>query len=311
MLSFLQGFAIGLFLMCGPWFITGLFNPGLVLPDDRADRLNVFKRYLFVIPFLSFILGLTSLWGGFGPSLAGWLSGLGALFVWVPVEHRVRGFLNRRRLKKAQQQAQAELQANRAAHLKEQSTATLDLDDPAEQSDPLVKSLQRCKRQLKNVALDLAQPDRFYTRYITLQSLLAQRFESGELAMQRSQTLIQDVYGSVIHRLDRMVELQVQLNALDPAFIRRRLDDTTLVGTERQALQARWALVETSKQHLDKLTADNEAALTALDTTSIALMQLQTSDPGVPDADRVMAELDRFNQRVAQYEHATQSRKAQ
>lgn len=305
MLSFLQGFSIGLALMCGPWLLTGLLNPGLVLPGGRAERIRVIKRYAFVLPFLCFLLGLTSLWGGFGPSLPGWLSGLGILFVWVPVERGIRGYIERFK----QRQHAKRVKAEQKVWQQERATTSLDLDAAAAQADPLVAKLQAMKRKLKQVQLDASQPDRFYTRYIKLQSLLEQRFEPGELAIQRAQSLIQDVYQSVIRRLQHQADLQQQCLSLDPEFIRRKLDNPATAPSERDALQARWVLVDNIYQQQSQLQAENEKTLTALDTTSMALMQLQTQDPGVSDADKVMQALELFNQRVSRYEYTPNSRK--
>lgn len=305
MLSFLQGFSIGLALMCGPWLLTGLFNPALVLPGGRAERIRVIKRYALVLPFLCLLLGLTSLWGGFGPSLAGWLAGLGILFVWVPGERSIRRAIER--FKQRQQQKRANNEQR--AWQQERTTTSLDLDEAIAQTDPLVGRLQRVKQQLKQVELDVAQPDRFYTRYIKLKTLLEQRFEPGELAIQRANTLIQDVYNSAIRRLQHQADLQQQCLALDPEFIRRKLDNPATAESERIALQARWGLVDNIYKQQAQLQADNEKTLTALDTTSMALMQLQTQDPGISDTDKVMQALELFNQRVSRYEYAPNSRK--
>jgi hypothetical protein len=306
MLSFLQGFAIGLALMCGPWLVTGLLNPALVLPGGRAERIRVIKRYALVLPFLCFLLGLTSLWGGFGPSLAGWLSGLGILFVWVPGERGIRRYIERFK----QRQHEKRVKAEQRAWQQERATTSLDLDDAIAQADPLVGKLQSVKQKLRQVQMDVSQPDRFYTRYIKLKTLLEQRFEPGELAIQRANTLIQDVYNSAIRRLQHQADLQQQCLALDPEFIRRKLDNPATAQSERDALQARWALVDNIYQQQAQLQADNEKTLTALDTTSMALMQLQTQDSGITDADKVMQALELFNQRVSRYEYAPSSRKS-
>lgn len=304
MLSFLQGFSIGLVLMCGPWLLTGLFNPALVLPGGRPERIRVIKRYAFILPFVCFLLGLTSLWGGFGPSLAGWLSGLGVLFIWVPAERGIRRYIAKFR----QRQQDKHTKNQQQAWQQERSTRSLDLDDALSRADPLVARLQTLKQKLKQVHMDTAQPDRFYTRYIKLQALLEQRFEPGELALQRANTLIQDVYKSVIRRMDHQADLQQQCQALDPEYIRRKLDNPATPQSEHDALQARWALVEKIQQQQMQLQAENENTLTALDTTSMALMQLQTQAPGVTDTDKIMQALELFNQRVSRYEYTANSR---
>ena len=64
MLGFLQGFSYGLFMTCLPWLLVGLVNPGLAVPRSTPSRLQVIVRYCLVVPSLSMLLWLTSLWGG-------------------------------------------------------------------------------------------------------------------------------------------------------------------------------------------------------------------------------------------------------
>ena len=76
MLDFLQGLAYGLLVSCMPWLMAGMLDPRLALPEEVAKRWQVILRYGFVAPFIGVLLFLTSLWGGFGASLGGWLAGL-------------------------------------------------------------------------------------------------------------------------------------------------------------------------------------------------------------------------------------------
>ena len=78
MLDFLQGLAYGLWA-AGAWFMIGMFDPRLALPAEVARRLQVFLRYGVAAPFIGTLLFMTSLWGGFGASLGGWLAGLVAV----------------------------------------------------------------------------------------------------------------------------------------------------------------------------------------------------------------------------------------
>ena len=76
MFEFLQGFAFGLFVTFVPWFVAGLYDPRLAVPEELATRWQVILRYAVAMPALAMLLFLTSLWGGFGASLGGWLAGL-------------------------------------------------------------------------------------------------------------------------------------------------------------------------------------------------------------------------------------------
>ncbi|MEY6433406.1 cobyrinic acid a,c-diamide synthase, partial [Thioalkalicoccus limnaeus] len=79
MFGFLQGFALGLFVSCLPWLIVGLIEPRLAVPTERPTRVQVLLRYWLIVPFAAFLIWLTSLWGGLGPTLGGWLAGLVAI----------------------------------------------------------------------------------------------------------------------------------------------------------------------------------------------------------------------------------------
>ena len=71
MFEFLQGFAFGLFVTFVPWFVAGLYDPRLAVPEELATRWQVILRYAVAMPALAMLLFLTSLWGGFGASLGG------------------------------------------------------------------------------------------------------------------------------------------------------------------------------------------------------------------------------------------------
>ena len=90
MFGFLQGLAYGLFVSCLPWLIIGLINPRMALPGEPFTRLRVLIRYWLIVPFIALLIWLTSLWGGFGPTLGGWLTGLAAIAVAIPAERAWR-----------------------------------------------------------------------------------------------------------------------------------------------------------------------------------------------------------------------------
>jgi len=61
--------------------MAGMYDPRLVVPEELASRWQVILRYAVAMPSIATVLLLTSLWGGFGASLGGWLAGLAALLV--------------------------------------------------------------------------------------------------------------------------------------------------------------------------------------------------------------------------------------
>lgn len=311
MLGFLQGFAYGLFLSCLPWFITGIINPRLALPTEPPRRWQVFLRYGLLTPFIAFILWLTSLWGGFSPSLEGWLVGLAALAVEIPVERRWRRARQRRAARRQQaalDAASAKRQARLEQEQREAGNAVLDPEQPPVGADDLVLALCHAKRELLQVHRpELAtQADRLYTRYMRVLETLQNKFDPRELTLGRWQQLIAEVGRGAVDNLKRMASLAKGIDGIDPEYIRRRLSQPNprLPEAERTALQRRQQLFEETEHQLRELSAANETALTALDDARVAIARIELSRPQANlAADLALQELRRYIDRAKLYEH--------
>ncbi|MCE8022458.1 cobyrinic acid a,c-diamide synthase [Halomonas sp. MCCC 1A11036] len=302
MLGFLQGFAYGLFVTCLPWCLVGLANPRLAVPTENPNRFQVLFRYCLLVPFISMVLWLTSLWGGFGPSLGGWLAGLVAVGVALPVERGWRRWRARRQQRRLQERLAAEAERRRAERertARESGVAELDPAQPPVGADELVLSLCRAKQQLLEVKrVDLAgQVDRFYTRYTHVMELLSARFDRNELAFERSRGLITEVCLGAVDTFSSMAAQSRGVIGLDGDYVRRRLEQegNRLSVEERIALKRRLELIEETERRLRRLVARNESALTLLDDTAVALARVETGRPQAALAtDRALEELRRF-----------------
>lgn len=309
MLGFLQGFAYGLFLTCLPWFLIGMVNPSLAVPTDTPTRLQVVWRYWLLVPFIGFLIWLTSLWGGFGPSLWGWLAGLGVIAVEIPLERRFRRWRERRRQRRLEAQREAEATKRRAEferEARETGVAVLDPARPPVGADEVILALCQGKRALEEVKRpDLAtQADRLYSRYAHVVDLLEKRFDSSELAYERSRSLITEVCLGAVDNLTAMASQAGGVAGVDSAFVRRRLEreGKRLTVAERVALKRRLELVEETERHLRDLSARNESALTALDDTAVALARIKTGRPQASvAADQALSDLRRFVDRAERY----------
>lgn len=290
MLTFLQGFAIGLAIMSGPWFIAGLFKPKWVLPDIKPNRFKVFLRYGLIVPFTSLLLLFTSFWGGFGPSLLGWISGLAVLFITVPIERRIRSFLFKRK------------ESQRFTEQREVLDVSLERDAAHSSADQIIKQLNAIRTQLVRLKVHVEVPERFYSRYAKLQAVLSKRFQAEELAMQRSQTLIKDVYKSSLKQMDSFVDIHQQLKLLDLDYIQRELSDPAIKSVAREALLQRQQLAKALNLESNTLLGEFEKTLTALDGTRLKLSELGRSSSKNQDLDQVLTALEKFNQRLAHYE---------
>ncbi|MCK8515887.1 cobyrinic acid a,c-diamide synthase [Methylonatrum kenyense] len=310
MLNFLQGFSYGLFLSCIPWFIIGLLNPRLAVPTLEPSRWQVVLRYWLLLPGAAFLLWLTSLWGGFGPTLGGWLAGLAAVAVALPVER----WWHRWRARRAERRRQAAAAAADRAE-SERGVARLNPDAPPADADDLVKALCRAKGVLlaAECRQHAGQADRLYSRYRRLQGLLDRRFGEGELAAQRGHAVVREVVAAATERLQAIAAQAEGLASLDEAYARRRLDAAEDVDqTEIAALQRRLQLIAETRARLDRMASQNETALTALDELAIALARLDTSKPRhAVSTEQALLELQRFLDRTDDYTHSARRAEGQ
>ena len=309
MLGFLQGFAYGLFVTCLPWCLIGLANPRLALPTETPNRFQVLFRYCLLVPFISMLLWLTSLWGGFGPTLGGWLAGLVAVGVALPVERGWRRWRARRHQRRLRERLAAEAERRRGElerAERESGVAVLDPAHPPVGADELVLSLCRAKQQLIDVKrADLAsQVDRFYTRYAHVMELLAARFDTRELAFERSRGLISEVCLGAVDTFTSMAAQARGVLGLDGDYVRRRLEQEQqqLSVEERIALKRRLELIEETDRRIRRLGARNESALTLLDDAAVALARVETGRPQASLAtDHALDELRRFIKGAERY----------
>ncbi|CEP36130.1 MULTISPECIES: hypothetical protein [unclassified Halomonas] len=286
MLGFLQGFSYGLFMTCLPWLLVGLFNPGLALPVATQGRLQVIARYCLIIPFISMLLWLTSLWGGFSPSLLGWLAGIVAIPVALPIERRLRGWLARRRERRWEAQREAEAHQRRAQEERKAYEAGVLVLDPARPpvgSDDLVLAMCQAKQSLLDVQRpDLAiLSDRLYSRYRHVMNVLSGRFQTGELAFERSRGLVTQVCFGAVDTLTTMASQARGVVSVDGNYVRDRLDreGKRLSDEERAALVRRLDLLVETEHRLNKLSARIESALTVLDDTAVSMARIETARP--------------------------------
>jgi hypothetical protein len=309
MFGFLQGFAYGLLVSCLPWFAVGMFDPRYAVPTDPPSRWQVILRYWFAAPFVGFLLWITSLWGGFEPTLGGWLAGLAAIPVEIFVERRWRRWKASKAEREREAARDAESARLRAALEREEREAglrVLDPDHPPADADEIVLGLCAAKRRLLDFRRpDLAtQADRVYSRYAHVLDVIGSKFDQRELTFGRSRELVVEVCRSTLDNLAAMASLVSGVASIDADFVQRRLDrdGERLPAEERQALQRRLELVNETEDRLRDLLARNESALTALDDTAVSVAALETGRPQARiAADQALQDLRRFIDGAARY----------
>jgi hypothetical protein len=309
MFGFLQGLAYGLFLSCLPWLIIGLINPRAALPNEPFTRLRVLIRYWLIVPFFALLIWLTSLWGGFGPTLGGWLAGLAAMAAAIPAERTWRRWhLTLAERQRAAQQAALATQAQAALEreAREQGIAVLDPARPPVESDAVILALWEAKKRLLAVERsDLAiQSDRLYTRYAHVDGMLRGKFDPRELTLERSRGLVGEVARTAVDNLNTMASIARGVAEVDSDYVRRRLtqEPARMPDAERLALTRRLDLVAETEQRLRELSARNEAAITALDDAAVAVAAVETDRPQASvAADQALADLRRFAEKAHHY----------
>lgn len=305
MLDFLEGFSYGLFLSCFPWFVTGLLRPRLAVPTDPPRRWQVVVRYWFAFPFLAFVLWLTSFWGDGGATLGGWLAGLAAIAVEIPLErrwHRWRAARARQRL----EAARAAVRAAQERERRESGIVELDPVTPPADADDVVRALWGAKRRLLDVGLAEAavQADRLYGRYVHVLNVLRSKFDERELAFDRSRGLVAEVCFTAVDNFAAMVSLAQGAAGVDGAFVRRKLEreGPSLAAEERAALQRRLDLLRETERRMKGLTARNEAAMTALDEAAVTIAAIETRKGRASvSASMALEDLRRFVDKVELY----------
>ena len=302
MFEFLQGFAYGLFMSCLPWFLIGMVNPRLAVPTDPPYRWKAILRYWFIVPFVAFVLWLTSLWGGFGPSLLGWIAGLAAIAVEVPGERWWRSWQTRRLQRRHEAVLAGDAQRQRATverEAREAGTSILDPGSPPVGADNVVLALCAAKQRLLDARRpDLAsQADRLYTRYARVLDVLGTKFDRRELTFDRSRTMVAEVCLTAVDTLGAMSSLAAGVAEIDVDFVRRRLQRKSerLRPEERDALEQRLELVADTERRLRDLSVRNEAALTTLDNAAVVMARIETHRPQASiAADQAFEDLKQF-----------------
>ena len=305
MFDFLQGLAFGLLVSFMPWFMAGLYDPRLVVPEEVASRWQVILRYAVAMPSVAMLLLMTSFWGGFGASLGGWLVGLAAVPIELFVEKRWRRW---RAARAGRDRAAArERQRSELARARgERDLLTLDPDLAPTGADTVVMQLWEVKRELVGLRRpDLAvQADRLFTRYHRALDVLDEKFDRREVTYERARGLVGEVGSGAAAGLGAMVALVQGSVGLDADFVRERLEREAarLGGTEREALQRRLALADETERRLGEIAAGNEAALTALDHVAVAVARIDTGRGQPAGAtEQALQELRRFAERAGLY----------
>lgn len=152
------------------------------------------------------------------------------------------------------------------------------------------------------------QLDQFERRFRAFRDVLEDRFKPSELTFARYLGVAEQVFLSGLDNVRNAVITRKSIEAIDEKVLRERLRsleqaDTT-AAIEREALQMRLKVFESSVKDVADLLVQNEQALTLLDQVTHRLASTKT-ERGMADSDleSAMAELQRMGARLSEYAH--------
>jgi hypothetical protein len=142
-----------------------------------------------------------------------------------------------------------------------------------------------------------------------LAEVLKRRLNAGELTYGRYLGMAEQVYLSALDNLQESAVALRSVSTIDPDYIQGRLAELRKTGKptgdqerEYTALQNRSDLFQKQRQRVDRLIAQNEAALTVLDKTATALAETKMAKGhAAMDAEAAMAELELLAKRTGRY----------
>jgi hypothetical protein len=153
----------------------------------------------------------------------------------------------------------------------------------------------------------LEQFERMRAKFDQLGSLLATRFQHGELSYGRFLGAAEQVYLGGLDNLQRVVALLESVGGIDLTYIDKRLanldkPDSEADRKEREALVRRQRLRSEQLARVEELLAGNEEALTALEETTAAVAAMSTDTAlAKGDFETAIAQLQQVAARARQY----------
>ncbi|MGI9646050.1 MAG: hypothetical protein ACR2O6_12155 [Ilumatobacteraceae bacterium] len=141
----------------------------------------------------------------------------------------------------------------------------------------------------------------------SLTKVLESRLDAGELTYGRYLSTSQDVVAAALDNLHEVAVAHASISSIDEGYLDRRLAELDSAGAdanhgidERASLESRRELRRTQTEKIERLLAQNEAALTALDRTTTALADAPIGKTPA-DAERAMEALGELAARAKKY----------
>lgn len=153
----------------------------------------------------------------------------------------------------------------------------------------------------------LEQFERMRLRFDKLRSLLAAKFQQGELSYGRFLGAAEQVYLGSLDNLQRIVSLLESAGGIDVSYIERRLANLDRLRSaadrkEQQTLLRRQQLRAKQLEQVNELLTANEEAMTALEETVASVAAMATNSTFAKgDFDTAIAQLQQVAARARHY----------
>lgn len=153
------------------------------------------------------------------------------------------------------------------------------------------------------------QVDKLQAKFESLTELLADKLDTSELTYNRYFGIAQEVFLSGLDNLTSIVAKLKSISEIDERHINKRLklleesDKQDLeVEKEKDTLRSRLAMRKNQLEFIKKLMLENEEAMTQLDSTTIAIANIDTiRGEAEIDMENSMAFLVEITERVGKY----------
>ena len=143
--------------------------------------------------------------------------------------------------------------------------------------------------------------------------VLDRRLDRSELTYSRYVSTSQELYRSALDNLREISVATESLGSIDTGYIKRRIAELDRNGAasesaqrERESLEQRTSLRDSQMDRIERLLAQNEAAMTTLDRTTSSLAEVPVGSRP-EDADDAMAALDDLAARARMFDEGETS----
>jgi hypothetical protein len=178
-------------------------------------------------------------------------------------------------------------------------------------SDRRSRAVHDLRRELGEIGSKegLAQLGRLGERLGAFQVLLDKKLAPSELTHGRYLGMVEQLYLSGLDNLRRVVHTLASIEAIDEDYVKSRTSDLKCVrdpsaaqAQELESLQTRLTLKETQRAKVEHWLAQNERAITQIDSTMAAIASMETvRGHAATDLETAMRELADLARRAPEY----------